>query len=139
MPITADYLRNNRICVVTFPTTLDLREYYLFVRKEHAAVYDYATKPIHAILDLSAVKGLPRGVLSQAMNVSHLKHRMDGIVVFVSSDPVNTRFLEIFLQLFRQPNYSHVKTKDEAMSKVENALRKEGSDNIAAAQSVAGR
>ncbi len=139
MPITADYLRNNRICVVTFPTTLDLKEYFLFVRKEHAAVYDRATKLIHAILDLSAVKGLPRGVLSQAMNVSHLKHKMDGLVVFVSSDPVNTRFLEIFLQLLRQPTYFHVKTKAEAMSKVEEALRKEGADDITTAQSVANR
>lgn len=125
MPITAEYLRDNRICVVTFPTKLDLRDYFLFVRKEHAAVYDHATKPIHAIIDLSAVKGLPRGVLSQAMNLSRLKHRMDGTVIFVSSDPVNTHFLEIFLQLLRQPNYLLAKTKEEAMIKIEQILSKE--------------
>ena len=125
MPIAAEYLHDNRICVVTFPTELDLREYFIFVRKEHAAVYDHATKSIHAILDLSAVKGLPRGVLSQAMNLRQLRHRMDGTIIVVVSDPVNTHFLEIFLQLLRQPNFLHTKTKEEAMAKIEEILGKE--------------
>src|SRR5689334_13167505 len=103
MSIEAEFLRDNRLIIVHFGETLDLGEYIAFIAKTHAAYYDNALAPIHAILDLTKVKGLPRNVLSNAKSASKLKHRNDGLIVFVAGNDLTMNFLHIFLNLTREP------------------------------------
>ena len=122
MSIEAEFLRDNQLIIVHFGETLDLGEYMRFVARTHAAYYDNAVAPIHAILDLTKVKGLPRNVLSNAKSASRLKHRNDGLIVFVSGNESMMRFLNIFLSLTREPNHRSSQSIENAMTQIDAVM-----------------
>jgi hypothetical protein len=122
MSIEAEFLRENKLIIVHFGDTLDLGEYIGFITKTHAAYYDNASAPIHAILDLTKVKGLPRNVLSNAKSASRLKHKNDGLIVFVAGGDAMMRFLSIFLSLTREPNHRSSQSVEDALAQVDAVM-----------------
>jgi hypothetical protein len=125
MSITAEFLRDNRLIVVHFNEVLDLGEYIRFIEKTHADYYDHADAPIHAILNLSNVQGLPRNVLSNALSVSKMKHRNDGIIVFVGSSDMTMRMIEGFIRLNRASNHRMSRTVEDAIDQIDAVMAKE--------------
>ena len=127
MPIAVAYEHDNRICVVTFTGLLDLVDYADVVRREHRAVFDKATRPIHTILDLTGLRlhGIPKNVLTDALRLNQMRHPMDGIAIIVTRDSIVTRFAEIFIRVLRSPRFTLCRSLDEAQLKIQAVIADE--------------
>jgi len=125
MALETEFMRDNRVIVTRVVGKFDLAEYIQLAQKLNREVLDNATAPIHGILDFSQTQGFPNNVLSGAVKIAKARHRNSGLLIYVASNPVGVRFLEMFIKLTKNPDYRLCKTFEDALAQIDAVIEDE--------------
>ena len=86
MPVEVKIERDGRAVLTTFLEPLDMHEIVEANDKSTREHLQFATKPVHSIIDTTQIRKLPSNMLSNSLSMSRKLHPMVGTMVVVSSN-----------------------------------------------------
>ena len=112
MPVEHTLMENGRVTYLklTDPFTVDE---IADVLSDDKALKDQSQVKIHSIIDLSACRRLPDGIL-RLRNTPSIRHEMTGDTVIVGAPAAAKAIMSVFSQLSGGRAFIYVQTADEA-------------------------
>jgi len=86
MPVEVKIERDGRAILSTFLEPLDMQEIVEANDKSTREHLQFATKPVHSIIDTTQIHKLPSNMLSNSMHLSRKLHPMVGTMVVVTNN-----------------------------------------------------
>jgi hypothetical protein len=125
MPVEVTIEREGRVTVATYLEPLDMKEIVEANDKATREFLQFATKPVHSILDLTRVHKLPSNMLSNSLSMAKKLHPMVGALVVVSESSFINAMSAILSKTPLGRKVITCKTIDEAWEVVDRLLAEE--------------
>lgn len=127
MPVEVQLVKEGRVTLTVFTDPMDMREAGEANEKAERDFLSKATRPVHAIIDCTALHRLPSNILSSSLKMSRSLHPMTGEMVIV----VQNSFVAAIANLMRRTISSHkisvYPTMPEAWAYIDRLLAEEKS------------
>jgi len=125
MPVKTALERNSRVVMLTYSDPLDMVDLIFSQDSITHDVLDKASKPIHAIADLSALTHLPSNILSNTRRLAQVMHPMSGTTVFVTNGVFIGMMAAMLIRLAPRQDMIVCRTLIEAWGCIDERLAKE--------------
>lgn len=125
MPVEVKMERDRRVAVTTYLEPLDMKEIVEANDKSTREHLQFATKPVHSILDFTRIHKLPSNMLSNSLSMAKKLHPMVGALVVVSDSTFINAMAAILSKTPLGRKVITCKTVEEAWGIVERLLAEE--------------
>jgi hypothetical protein len=125
MPVEVTIERDGRVTVATYIEPLDMKEIVEANDKATREFLQFATKPVHSILDLTRIHKLPSNMLSNSLSMAKKLHPMVGALVVVSNSSFINAMSAVLSKTPLGRKVLTCKTVEEAWGIVDRLLAQE--------------